>query len=118
MSERVAKIRNQNQRAARTRSTVNGTADRPRLSVNISNQHIYAQIIDDESHKTLVGFGTAGNKAAKGTMTEKAQFVGAELAKLAKAKKIKKVKFDRGSKQYHGRIKALADSARENGLEF
>lgn len=104
-------------RTNRVRSQVKGTADRPRLSVKISNLHVSAQIIDDSTSKTIVGYSTAGKKA-KGTKTEKAEVVGTEIAKLAKAKKIKKVVFDRGSKLYHGRVKALADAARKEGLEF
>lgn len=105
-------------RAHRVRARAQGTADRPRLSVTISNIHVSAQIIDDTAHSTLCGASTVGNKEAKGTMTEKAVLVGTKIAELAKAKKITKVVFDRGSKQYHGRIKALADAARAGGLEF
>ena len=79
--------------------------------------HISAQLIDDDKSATLASATTVGSKF-KGTMTEKAKKVGEEIAKKAKAVKIKKVTFDRGSKKYHGRIKALADSARENGMEF
>jgi len=105
-------------RAARVRATVSGTTERPRLSVSISNLHITAQVVDDTKHKTLAYATTVGAKAAKGTMTERAAWVGAEIAKKAKAAKVKKVAFDRGSKQYHGRIKALAEAARQEGLEF
>ena len=118
MSEKSRKVSNAIQRAGRTRANLHGTADRPRLSVNVSNAHVSAQIINDDEHKTIVGVSTVGNKAAKGTMTEKAAMIGAEIAKQAKAKKISRVMFDRGAKQYHGRVKALADAARENGLEF
>jgi large subunit ribosomal protein L18 len=117
MSEQTRKVSNSAQRATRTRASLHGTSERPRLSVNVSNKHISAQIINDDEGKTLVASTTAGSKAT-GTLTEKAVFVGADIAKKAKANKIKRVVFDRGSKQYHGRIKALADSARENGLEF
>ncbi|MFT4532028.1 MAG: large subunit ribosomal protein L18 [Candidatus Saccharimonadales bacterium] len=117
MSELKNKALNAIQRASRTRSNIRGTKDRPRLSVNISNKNISAQIINDEDGTTLVATSTIGVKAT-GTMTEKAAAVGAEIAKNAKTKKIKLVAFDRGSKKYHGRIKALADAARENGLEF
>lgn len=105
-------------RANRVRATMHGTAERPRLSVFISNVHISAQIINDDTSKTLVAATTVGQKKATGTMSERAAWVGTEIAKKAKAAKIEKVVFDRGTKQYHGRIKALADAAREGGLEF
>lgn len=117
MSEQTKKVSNAAQRAIRTRAAIHGTADRPRLSVHISNKHISAQIINDEESKTIVSATTVGSKA-KGSLTEKATLLGAEIAKKAKASKISLVVFDRGSKQYHGRIKAVADAARENGLEF
>jgi len=105
-------------RAHRTRAKTKGTTQRPRLSVDITNLHISAQIIDDVTHKTLAHATTVGQKSVKGTMTEKAVWVGAQIAASAKAKKVTTVVFDRGAKQYHGRIKALADSARAAGLEF
>lgn len=105
-------------RAHRVRSRAVGTADRPRLSVHVSNIHVSAQIIDDTTHATLAAVSSIGKKNVKGTMTEKAAWVGNEIATAAKAKKIKKVVFDRGAKQYHGRVKALADAARAGGLEF
>lgn len=117
MSDKVKKIIGKHSRATRVRAGIHGTADRPRLSVTVSNAHVSAQIINDDEHKTIVAAATVGNKTT-GTMTEKAATIGAEIAKAAKAKKVKKVVFDRGAKQYHGRIKALADAARENGLEF
>ncbi len=104
-------------RAKRTRAKIYGTADRPRLSVFISNQHIVAQIIDDDTGKTLVYATTVGSKLT-GTKTEKAAKIGEEIAKKAKAKKIKKVVFDRGAKLYAGRMSALAEAARKEGLEF
>lgn len=109
---------NKLQRKNRVRSVVSGTTKRPRLAVHISNRHVTAQVIDDTTGKTLVHASTSGSKSAKGTMTELAAGVGAEIAKKAKAAKIKQVVLDRGSRLYHGRIKALADAARENGLEF
>ena len=104
-------------RAKRTRAKINGTSERPRLSVNFSNQHIIAQIIDDEKGKTLVYATTVGSKMT-GTKTEKAALIGAEIAKKAKTAKISKVVFDRGSLIYAGRLSALADAARKEGLEF
>ena len=104
-------------RAKRTRAKIHGTAERPRLTVFFSNQHIVAQIINDETGKTLAYATTVGSKMT-GTKTEKAALVGAEIAKKAKTAKVKKVVFDRGSKLYAGRMSALADAARKEGLEF
>ena len=104
-------------RAKRTRAKIHGTADRPRLSVFFSNQHIVAQIINDDNGKTLAYATTVGSKLT-GTKTEKAAKIGEEIAKKAKTAKIKKVVFDRGSKLYAGRMSALADAARKEGLEF
>jgi large subunit ribosomal protein L18 len=109
---------NRLQRANRVRSTVSGTAARPRLSVHISNLHVSAQIINDETSQTLAAVSTVGQKAATGTLSEKAAWVGTEIATKAKTAKVKKVVFDRGSRLYHGRVKALADAARNAGLEF
>lgn len=104
-------------RAKRTRAKIHGTKAQPRLTVNFSNQHIIAQIINDDEKKTLVYATTVGSKMT-GTKTEKAAKIGEEIAKKAKAAKIKKVVFDRGSKLYAGRMSALADAARKEGLEF
>ena len=104
-------------RAKRTRAKIHGTADRPRLSVFFSNQHIVAQIINDDDGRTVVYATTVGSKLT-GTKTEKAAKIGEEIAKKAKTAKIKKVVFDRGSKLYAGRMSALADAARKEGLEF
>ncbi len=104
-------------RAKRTRAKIHGTAEKPRLSVVISNKHIIAQVIDDDKGVTLAYATTVGANA-KGTMTEKAALIGAEIAKKAKAKKISQVVFDRGAKLYAGRMSALADAARKEGLEF
>ena len=117
MDKLAHKLHNRSQRAHRVRATVSGTIERPRLSVHISNLHVSAQVINDQTSTTLVAVSTVGSKAT-GTMTEKAVWVGAEVAKRAKAAKVNKVVFDRAGKLYHGRIKALADAARENGLEF
>lgn len=112
------KRQNQALRKRRVRATVSGTNERPRLSVFISNTHVSAQIIDDTTHATIVAVSTIGSKQTTGTMTQKAEWVGTEIAKKAKSKKITKVAFDRSGRKYHGRIKALADAARQNGLEF
>lgn len=117
MNRLTKKIQNIKQRKGRVRSTVIGTAERPRLSVHVSNRHIVAQIIDDSAHKTLAHATTVGSKAS-GNMTAKAEVIGAEIAKKAKSAKVSKVVFDRGGRLYHGRVQALADSARKNGLEF
>lgn len=112
------KLRNRSLRKNRVRAVVSGTSERPRLSVHVSNRHVSAQIIDDEKRATVVAVSTVGAKDAKGTMTERATWVGAEIAKKAKTAKVKQVVFDRGSKLYHGRVAALADAARKGGLEF
>ena len=104
-------------RAKRTRAKIHGTADRPRLSVFFSNQHIVVQIINDDNGKTLVYATTVGSKIT-GTKTERAAKIGEEIAKKAKAAKISKVVLDRGAKLYAGRISALAEAARKEGLEF
>ena len=116
--DRIAhKLRNHSLRKQRVRSVISGTSERPRLTVTVSNLHVSAQIVDDGKSATLVSASTVGSKQA-GTMTEKAAWVGGEIAKKAKAKKITKVAFDRNGRKYHGRVKALADAARQNGLEF
>lgn len=112
------KIKRQNLRAQRVRSKVVGTSAKPRLSVHISNRNVMAQIIDDSAGRTLAYVSTVGSKSVSGTMTDQAKEIGAQLAKKAKSAKVKSVVFDRGSHRYHGRVKALADAAREQGLEF
>ena len=104
-------------RAKRTRAKIHGTSERPRLAVAFSNQHIVVQIIDDDKQKTLCYATTVGSKLT-GTKTEKAAKIGEEIAKKAKTAKVKKVVFDRGSRLYAGRMSALADAARKEGLEF
>lgn len=112
------KVQNLARRKNRVRAKISGTAERPRMAVFISNIHITAQLIDDVNHTTLVYATTVGNKTAGGKMTDRAVMIGEEIAKKAKTAKIKTVVFDRGGRLYHGRIKALADSARAGGLEF
>lgn len=110
---------NRQRRKNRVRRSVVGTADRPRLSVHVSSRHVVAQIINDASGQTLAYASSVGAKEIVGkTMSEKAAWVGEQVAAKAKKAKVKQVVFDRGSKLYHGKVKALADSARENGLEF
>lgn len=118
MNTMIQKLQNQWQRKHRVRATVSGTTERPRLSVHISNRHITAQVIDDTTGKTLAYVSTVSSKAAKGSMTERAVWIGEEIAKKAKAVKVKTVVFDRGGHIYHGRVAALADAARNAGLEF
>ncbi len=118
MNKLAHKLHNRAQRKGRIRAVVSGTAKRPRLNVSISNLHVSAQLIDDTAHKTIAQVSTVGQKSVNGTMTEKAAWVGEEIAKKAKTVKIKAVVFDRGGKLYHGRIAALADAARKSGLEF
>ena len=107
-------------RHTRVRNKVTGTSNVPRLNVFRSNNNIFAQIIDDEASKTLVSASSIDKelKLENGGNTEAAEKVGELLAKRAKKAKISKVVFDRGGYLYHGRVKALAESARENGLEF
>jgi large subunit ribosomal protein L18 len=112
----IHKLQNRARRHGRVRTIVHGTAKRPRLSVSISNLHVTAQLIDDDSGKSLAYVTTVGQKGLKGTMTEKAAWVGTEIAQKAKTAKLKAVVFDRGGKLYHGRVAALADAARKAGL--
>ncbi len=106
-------------RKMRVKAKIFGTGACPRLSVFRSHTHIYGQLVDDEKGLTLVSSSDVTlKKADKITKTEAAAEVGRDLAKKAFAKKIKTVVFDRGGLMYHGRIKALADGAREGGLKF
>ena len=106
-------------RHARVRTKVSGTAERPRLCVYISNTNIYAQIIDDVAGNTLVSASTLDKEVkTKNSNVEAAKEVGALIAKRASAKKIKTVVYDRSGYIYHGVVKALAEAAREGGLEF
>lgn len=118
MSFLAKKLLNQSLRKGRVRAKVSGTAERPRLSVTISNLHISAQLIDDAAGKTLASATTVGAKALKGTMTEKAAVIGTDIAKKAVKAKITSVVFDRNGRRYAGRLSALADAARKEGLEF
>jgi len=108
-------------RHQRLRKKVAGTPERPRLAVHFSGKNIYAQVIDDEAGKTLASANTTEKDlSGKGTRAnvETAVKIGKALAERAKAKSINKVVFDRGGFIYHGKVKALADAAREGGLEF
>jgi len=117
MSNLLKKALNRGLRKNRVRAKVTGTAERPRLSVTISNLHISAQLIDDVKQTTVAASTTVGTKLT-GTMTEKAAFVGTDIAKKAKKAKITAVVFDRNGKRYAKRLSTLADAARKEGLEF
>jgi large subunit ribosomal protein L18 len=103
---------------ARIRRKLTGTTERPRLSVHRSLNHIYAQIVDDQTGETLVSASTLALKAKTGGNVAAAKEIGKAIAERAVEKGVKKVVFDRGGYLYHGRVKALADAAREAGLEF
>lgn len=118
MNRLTLKSQNLSRRKQRVRSVVSGTPERPRLSIYVSNKHVIAQVIDDTTHQTLAYSTTVGQKAATGTMTEKAAWVGTDIAKKAKLKKVKRVVLDRNGRLYHGRVQAVAEAAREGGLEF
>ena len=105
-------------RHKRIRKKVSGTAERPRLAVNFSGRHIRAQVIDDAKGVTLAAASTQEKAAKAGANVANAQSVGKLVADRAKKKSISKVVFDRGGFQYMGKVKALADAAREAGLEF
>lgn len=117
MSRISTKLANKTRRAERVRRTVIGTADRPRLSVTISNRHVSAQVIDDATGKTLVS-STTVNAKKTGTLSEQAAWIGEDIAKKAVKAKIKQVVLDRNGRAYQMRLNALATAARENGLEF
>jgi large subunit ribosomal protein L18 len=103
---------------ARIRQKMAGTAERPRLNVYRSLNHLYAQVIDDQKGETLVSSSTLTLKLKTGGNVAAAKEIGKAVAERAVAKGIKQVVFDRGGYLYHGRVKALADAAREAGLEF
>jgi large subunit ribosomal protein L18 len=109
-------------RHRRVRKKVAGTQDRPRLNVYRSLNQIYAQVIDDDRGHTLVSVssldGSITSKLKGKTKTEQARLIGEEVAKRAKKAGVKSVVFDRGGYRYHGRVRALAEAAREGGLEF
>lgn len=109
-------------RHRRVRGKISGTPERPRLCVTRSNSNIYAQVIDDVSHTTICGVSTLGPEfkatGKKGGTVEGAAEIGTIIGKMAQEKGVTKVVFDRGGHLYHGRVKALADAAREAGLVF
>ena len=106
-------------RKRRIRKKVRGTPERPRLTVYRSNKHIYAQVIDDTASRSLVGLSDRSEAAkAEGDKSARARAVGLAVAKACLDKGISKVVFDRNGYKYHGRVRALAEAAREGGLEF
>jgi large subunit ribosomal protein L18 len=111
-AKREARVR----RHGRVRKKVRGTAERPRLAVFRSNRHIYAQLVDDGAARTLASASDVG--ITDGDKSARAKRVGQALAEQAKAAGVERVVFDRGGRLYHGRVKALADAAREGGLEI
>jgi large subunit ribosomal protein L18 len=116
------KLTGRARRKLRIRRKISGTPERPRLSVFRSSMHIYAQVVDDSTGKTLAAASTLSRdlKAATddGNKTDAAKKVGALIAKMCLGKNVEKVVFDRNGYMYHGRVKALADAAREAGLNF
>ena len=116
----LLKNKRRDRRAKSIRRRISKFSGRPRLSVHRSSKHISAQVIDDEAGRTLCGISSTSKKLADQlqgkTKTEKAAVIGAEIARLAKEKNVTEVVLDRGFARYHGRVKALADAAREGGL--
>jgi large subunit ribosomal protein L18 len=119
----IVKAKKSERRRRRIRGKILGTGERPRLSVAKSLRNVFVQVIDDEKHLTLVGL-SSNSKEMKTLITDKdnrvlvAKKVGQKLAELAKEKGITQVVFDRNRYRFHGRVKAVADGAREGGLEF
>ena len=122
MKAQKRKSVSQERRRNRVRKAVRGSAERPRLTVFRSSKHIYAQVVDDEQGCTLASVSTVSpefkGKMAYGGNIKVAEAVGSLLAEKAKTAGVSKVCFDRGHYKYHGRIKALADAARQGGLDF
>ncbi len=118
MISKPDKNKSRKRRHNRVRNKISGTAECPRLNVFRSNKNIYAQIIDDVEGVTLVSASTLDSDVSGANKTEQAAGVGKLVAQRASKKNIKKVVFDRGGYLYHGRVQALANAARENGLDF
>ena len=114
--DRKRKSQSLTKRHRRVRKKVTGTPERPRLAVYRSNRHVYAQLIDDTSGRTLVAAASSASNGDKPVVLAKK--VGSEIAEKAKAQGISSAVFDRGGFKYHGRIQAVAEGAREGGLEF
>ncbi len=117
---RKSRLLQRRRRHQRIRKKVRGTLERPRLVVFRSNRHIEGQVIDDDSHHTIVGLSTLDSRirGIPGNKTEAARAAGRLLAEEALSRGVRKVVFDRGGFRYHGRVKAFADGAREKGLAF
>jgi large subunit ribosomal protein L18 len=118
MFKKVSRNKRRQRRHYRIRNKVSGTATCPRLNVFRSNSHIHVQLIDDETGETLAASSSLMLKLANGGNIKAAEAVGSDISKKALALKIEKVVFDRGGYAYHGRVKALAEAAREAGLRF
>jgi len=120
MARTALKVRRRNRIRRRLRTRISGTAAKPRLSVFRSNKQIYAQLIDDEAGVTLASCSSREKdlNLQAVSKTESSKEVGKKLAEIAKSKGIEVVVFDRGGYKYHGRVKALAEGAREGGLNF
>ena len=126
MNQAKQRIQERKRRASRVRKTIKGTSERPRLCVRRSLRHMGAQIVDDTSGKSIAQVSSASKEVqqkvaadeAQGTKRDVSRIVGALLAEQAKAQGVEKVVFDRKGYRYHGRVKALADGAREGGLVF
>ncbi|MGB4614072.1 MAG: 50S ribosomal protein L18 [Erysipelotrichaceae bacterium] len=118
MLKKTNKNAERQRRHARVRKKVSGTPECPRLNVFRSNSHIHAQVIDDVNGNTLASCSSVDLKLDHGGNIEAAKKVGTEIANRCIAKNIEKVRFDRGGYVYHGRVKALAEAAREAGLKF
>ncbi|MEE9403855.1 MAG: 50S ribosomal protein L18 [Algisphaera sp.] len=118
MEKNKLKTLRRSRRKAGIRKRIYGTSDTPRLSVFRSSKHMYAQVIDDASGKTLASASSVAAKAEKGCTVDAATAVGKDIAEQAKAAGIASVAFDRNGFRFHGRVKALADAARESGLKF
>lgn len=118
MFKKVSRNKRRQRRHYRIRNKVSGTATCPRLNVFRSNSHIHVQLIDDETGETLAASSSLMLKLTNGGNIKAAEAVGSDISKKALALKIEKVVFDRGGYAYHGRVKALAEAAREAGLRF
>ncbi|MDP3970418.1 MAG: 50S ribosomal protein L18 [bacterium] len=117
MNKQIIKNQRHSRRKARVRAKVMGTSSRPRLSVYRSLQYVYAQLIDDENSKVLAA-ATDKKMEKKSTKTENAKAVGLAIGEAAKKQGILEAVFDRGGRTFHGRVKAVAEGARESGLKF
>ena len=118
MNRLDSKIAHIKSRRKRVRSNLFGTKQRPRLSVNISLRHVSAQLINDEDHHTMAYASSVGNPKLPGNLTLKAEEIGTQIAKKAKKLNIDSVVFDRGSKRFSGRVKALADNVIKEGVKL